>query len=99
MVVPTVASEVTIITQPRRRWVAEIVTVINVQTFPVRVRIAVTVGLVGMVIPKTPQPKVGDFQDESAVNHAVTGLETTVRTELAAVQVTHSLKYRNRRVI
>lgn len=65
-------------------------------TFPVRVWIAVAVRrTVDVIVPETSQPKVGNFQHESAVDHAVAGFETSVRAEFAAVQVTHSLKREN----
>lgn len=65
-------------------------------TFPVSVWIAVAVRrTVDVTVPETSQPKIGDFQHESAVDHAIAGLETSMRAEFAAVQITHSLKNKN----
>lgn len=64
----------------------------TLRTFPVGVRIAVAVRFVRVTVPEASHSEIGDFQNEPAVHHAVARFETAVRTDVAAVQVTHSLE-------
>lgn len=61
----------------------------NTHTSPISVAVPVDL-LVRVRSSELVQAKVGDFQDESRIDHAVRGLEITVTLNLRCVKIRHA---------